>query len=195
MQEMNAVYRELGISSEVLAYGNKIEQELKERFAAIDDNAEYNQMKVLLAMQKNKVSEACLYASSGYGYNDLGRDTLEVYMQTHSTRRQHWYGPRSPAAPMPLRLLFPATCAPVMNSSPLWASHMTPWRRSSASARPEAPWQNTESPTDRRTCFLTAALIMKTSKRPLMRRQNWSRSSAPKDTRPVPHCLWNASEN
>lgn len=77
MQEMNAVYRELGISSEVLAYGNKIEQELKERFAAIDDNAEYNQMKVLLAMQKNKVSEACLYASSGYGYNDLGRDTLE----------------------------------------------------------------------------------------------------------------------
>ena len=76
MQEMNAVYRELGISSEVLAYGNKIEQELKERFAAIDDNAEYNQMKVLLAMQKNKVSEACLYASSGYGYNDLGRDTL-----------------------------------------------------------------------------------------------------------------------
>ena len=77
MQEMNAVYRELGISSEVLAYGNKIEKELKERFDSIDENAEYNQMKVLLAMQKNKVSEACLYASSGYGYNDLGRDTLE----------------------------------------------------------------------------------------------------------------------
>ncbi len=86
MQEMNAVYRELGISSEVLAYGNKIEQELKERFAAIDDNAEYNQMKVLLAMQKNKVSEACLYASSGYGYNDLGRDTLEdVYADAFHT--------------------------------------------------------------------------------------------------------------
>ena len=77
MQEMNAMYRELGISSEVLAYGNKIEKELKERFDSIDENAEYNQMKVLLAMQKNKVSEACLYASSGYGYNDLGRDTLE----------------------------------------------------------------------------------------------------------------------
>lgn len=42
MQEMNAMYRQLGISSEVLAYGNKIEKELKERFAAIDENAEYN---------------------------------------------------------------------------------------------------------------------------------------------------------
>ena len=52
----------------------------------IDKNAEYNQMKVLHAMQKNKVSEACLYPSTGDGYNDLGRDTLEaVYADTFHT--------------------------------------------------------------------------------------------------------------
>ena len=72
---METMYRELGISPQVLAYGNKIEEELKSRFEEIDKNAEYNQLKVLHAMQKNKVSEACLYPSTGYGYNDLGRDT------------------------------------------------------------------------------------------------------------------------
>ena len=86
MGDMEAMYRELGISPQVLAYGNKIEEELKSRFEEIDKNAEYNQMKVLHAMQKNKVSEACLYPSTGYGYNDLGRDTLEaVYADTFHT--------------------------------------------------------------------------------------------------------------
>lgn len=47
------------------------------RFESIGKTAEYNQLKVIRAMQANRVSEACLYASSGYGYNDLGRDTLE----------------------------------------------------------------------------------------------------------------------
>ena len=55
----------------------KNEKELKERFDKIDTNAEYNQLKVIAAMQKNKVSAECFQASSGYGYNDLGRDTLE----------------------------------------------------------------------------------------------------------------------
>ena len=83
---METMYRELGISPQVLAYGNKIEEELKSRFEEIDKNAEYNQLKVLHAMQKNKVSEACLYPSTGYGYNDLGRDTLEaVYADTFHT--------------------------------------------------------------------------------------------------------------
>ena len=54
-----------------------LEKELKERFDKIDTNAEYNQLKVIAAMQKNKVSAECFQASSGYGYNDLGRDTLE----------------------------------------------------------------------------------------------------------------------
>ena len=78
MEQMDKMYQELGISPQVLAFGNKIEKSLKKRFEAIDENAEYNQMKVLHAMQKNKVSEACLYSTTGYGYNDLGRDTLEA---------------------------------------------------------------------------------------------------------------------
>ena len=86
MQEMKEMYRDLGISPQVLAFGNQIEAELKERFQEIDENAEYNQLKVLHAMQKNKVSEGCLYSSTGYGYNDLGRDTLEeVYAAAFHT--------------------------------------------------------------------------------------------------------------
>ena len=61
----------------------KIEETLKERFAAIDEIAEFNQLKVLHAMQKNRVSAECFNQSSGYGYNDMGRDTLEqVYADT-----------------------------------------------------------------------------------------------------------------
>lgn len=71
-------YESMGISRPVYDYGTKILGELTERFAAIDRVAEYNQLKVLNAMQKNQVSEACLLGTSGYGYNDLGRDTLEA---------------------------------------------------------------------------------------------------------------------
>lgn len=70
-------YESLGISKEVYQFGAKIEKELKERFASIDETAEYNQMKVIKAMQNNKVSAECFAMSNGYGYNDLGRDTLE----------------------------------------------------------------------------------------------------------------------
>ena len=52
-------YEEMGISKEVYLFGKKIEDELKERFAAIDATAEYNQMKVIDAMQKNRVSAEC----------------------------------------------------------------------------------------------------------------------------------------
>ncbi len=83
---LREIYRELGISPEVIDYGAKIEAGLKERFVHFDEVAEYNQMKVLLAMQKNKVSEECFGASSGYGYNDYGRETLEkVYADTFHT--------------------------------------------------------------------------------------------------------------
>lgn len=70
-------YKHLGISEEVYRFGAKIEESLKERFKEIDERAEYNQMKVLRAMQENHVSAECFNISSGYGYNDLGRDTLE----------------------------------------------------------------------------------------------------------------------
>ena len=74
---LEQMYKELGISKPVLDFGKKCEDELKERFLKIDENAELNQLKVINAMQKNKVSAECFNMSSGYGYNDLGRDTLE----------------------------------------------------------------------------------------------------------------------
>ncbi len=77
------IYESMGISSAVYAYGKKTEEALKERFRAIDENAEYNQLKVLHAMQKCRVSDIHFAGTSGYGYNDLGRDTLEaVYAET-----------------------------------------------------------------------------------------------------------------
>ena len=70
-------YREMGISGQVYHFGQQILEELEGRFKKIDETAEYNQMKVLKALQENKVSEACLLGTTGYGYNDLGRDVLE----------------------------------------------------------------------------------------------------------------------
>ena len=79
MKESNIsdFYREMGISEPVLRFGEQVLKELKGRFEEIDETAEYNQLKVLKAMQENKVSEACLLGTTGYGYNDLGRETLE----------------------------------------------------------------------------------------------------------------------
>ncbi|MDE6998922.1 MAG: methionine gamma-lyase family protein [Lachnospiraceae bacterium] len=71
------MYRELGISENVYRFSKEILDILKPRFDEIDQNAEYNQLKVLKAMQDNKVSEACLLGTTGYGYNDLGREALE----------------------------------------------------------------------------------------------------------------------
>ena len=75
---MNEMYQQFGISDAVLKYAEKTEQNLKERFAAIDANAEYCQLKVIKAMQEHRVSEGCFEGSTGYGYNDLGRETLEA---------------------------------------------------------------------------------------------------------------------
>ena len=85
-EKMKEMYQELGISKAVLDAGNRVEEELKPRFVAFDQTAEYNQLKVLRAMQKNRVSEGCFNYASGYGYNDQGRDTLEeVYADTFHT--------------------------------------------------------------------------------------------------------------
>ena len=74
---MKGIYQELGISEKVFEYGQQFEEKLKGRFAAIDSTAEYNQLKVIKAMQECRVSAECFMGSTGYGYNDLGRDTLE----------------------------------------------------------------------------------------------------------------------
>ncbi len=86
MPDMHNIYREIGIRRSVLDFGNQIEDSLKERFAAIDTMAEYNQLKVIHAMQENRVNVSCFNYVSGYGYDDHGRDTLEkVYASIFHT--------------------------------------------------------------------------------------------------------------
>ena len=85
-EKLKDIYETMGICSEVLQFGQKIQDSLKERFDKIEENAEVNQLRVLQAMQKCKVSEGCMYPSTGYGYNDLGRETLEkVYAEVFHT--------------------------------------------------------------------------------------------------------------
>ena len=86
MDQLTQMYQTLGISPAVYAYGEKTLEKIRDRFAAIDQVAEYNQAKVLSAMQKNRVSAACFAATTGYGYDDMGRDNLEkVYADVFHT--------------------------------------------------------------------------------------------------------------
>ena len=71
------LYREFGISDKVIEISEEVLTSLKERFQRIDENADLCTLKVLKAFQKNNVNESCLMGTTGYGYNDLGRDTLE----------------------------------------------------------------------------------------------------------------------
>ncbi len=71
-------YKEFGISEEVLKFAGEVERSLLERFEAIDRTAEYNQLKVIKAMQEARVSDIHFAGTTGYGYNDIGRDTLET---------------------------------------------------------------------------------------------------------------------
>ena len=87
MKELLELYETMGISPAVYNYGERILEKLEPRFAEIDKIAEYNQAKVLAAMQKNRVSAACFAATTGYGYDDVGRDNLErVYADVFHTQ-------------------------------------------------------------------------------------------------------------
>ena len=85
--ELTGMYEQLGISEKVLKFARETEAALKERFEEIDGVAEYNQLKVIKAMQEARVSDIHFAGTTGYGYNDLGRDTLEeVYARAfHGT--------------------------------------------------------------------------------------------------------------
>ena len=86
MKEILELYNDMGISPAVYQYGEDTIRKLRERFEAIDKIAEYNQAKVISAMQKNRVSAACFAATTGYGYDDVGRDNLEkVYADVFHT--------------------------------------------------------------------------------------------------------------
>ena len=86
MLKLQEFYQEMGISPAVYEYGEQVCKKLQSRFDEIDQIAEYNQAKVLSAMQKNRVSAACFAATTGYGYDDVGRDNLEkVYADVFHT--------------------------------------------------------------------------------------------------------------
>ena len=84
--QTETMYQDLGVCSKVFQFGEDILSALRERFDEIDRVAEYNQAKVIGAMQKNRVSAQCFAATTGYGYDDVGRDNLErVYADTFHT--------------------------------------------------------------------------------------------------------------
>lgn len=85
-QHLEQIYKDLAIDNKILNLGTEIEKNLKERFEEIDKVAEYNQLKVIKAFQENRVSDIHFAATTGYGYNDLGRDTIEaVYASVFHT--------------------------------------------------------------------------------------------------------------
>ena len=86
MEQLLELYNTMGISPAVYNYGEEAITKLADRFAVIDQIAEHNQAKVISAMQKNRVSAACFAATTGYGYDDVGRDNLErVYADVFHT--------------------------------------------------------------------------------------------------------------
>lgn len=75
-----------GVEKEVLDFGNNILRGLDERFRKIDETAEYNQLKVISAMQRAGIAEEHMHGTTGYGYDDAGRDKLEkVYADIFKT--------------------------------------------------------------------------------------------------------------
>ena len=84
--ELLQMYESLGLSKAVYEYGEQVLASLKDRFAQVDQVAEYNQAKVIRAMQENRVDATCFAATTGYGYDDVGRDRLErVYASAFGT--------------------------------------------------------------------------------------------------------------
>lgn len=75
--EMKTIYNQFGISDKVLQFAEPILLSLTDRFKKIDDIAEYNQLRVIKAMQDAHIGEANLKGTTGYGYDDIGRDGLE----------------------------------------------------------------------------------------------------------------------
>ena len=86
MENLLNIYNEMGISPAVYQYGEDTINRIHSRFEEIDRIAEFNQAKVISAMQKHRVSAACFAATTGYGYDDVGRDNLErVYADVFHT--------------------------------------------------------------------------------------------------------------
>ena len=139
------MYLSLGVSDKVLQFGEAVLDELKPRFAGIEEIAELNQAKVIGAMQKNRVNATHFAASTGYGYDDEGRDNLErVYASAFHTEAA---------------LVRPQiTCGRATRCSPSPASPTIRLRRSLVFAKAHARSRSTASAMRRSTCAKTAAL-------------------------------------
>lgn len=98
MDQLKEYYKELGVSGEVYDYAKNIESSLSERFAEFDAVAEFNQLKVLKAMKKNRISEAHLGGTTGYGMISGERRSRE-FTRISFKLRMPWYARRLPAAP------------------------------------------------------------------------------------------------
>lgn len=86
MDSLKEYYKSLGIDEKVYNFSKKIEEGLSDRFQKFDQIAEFNQLKVLKAMQTHKIAEAHLSGTTGYGYNDIGREAIEaVYADVFHT--------------------------------------------------------------------------------------------------------------
>ena len=86
MTDTNSIYNQLGVSDQVLRFGQEVLEGLTDQFRYIDQVAEFNQAKVIAAMQKNRVNATHFNLSTGYGYDDEGRDNLErVYADCFGT--------------------------------------------------------------------------------------------------------------
>ena len=86
MTDTNSIYNQLGVSDQVLRFGQEVLEGLTDQFRHIDRVAEFNQAKVIAAMQKNRVNATHFNLSTGYGYDDEGRDNLErVYADCFGT--------------------------------------------------------------------------------------------------------------
>ena len=183
--------RQMGIDEKVYDYSQTLLENLKERFAKIDETAEYNQMKVVAAMQKNHVAEMHLNGTTGYGYNDDGRDTLEqVYADVFHTEAA-LVRPQIMCGTHALNIALSAN----LNCFHLSASHMIPWMKLSVSVLQRAVLPNMGLLTARWICCQTAILTMRVLKMQLMNVQSLSQSSVPKAMPAVRHFPLQESES
>ena len=161
------MYKEMGIDGKVYSFGQEIAESLKQRFEEIDRVAEYNQLKVVHAMQQCRASEACLYASSGYGYNDVGRDTLEeIYAATFHTESA-LVRPQIACGTHALAVALVGNLRPGDELlSPVGKPYDT--LEEVIGIR-----RNTGFPIGRWICWKMVLLILKISEKRSMRKQNW----------------------
>lgn len=71
------MYKKFGINDELIKLAKETEKEIEEELKRIDEIKEYNSIKVLNSFQKNKISDMHFGSTSGYGYGDIGRETIE----------------------------------------------------------------------------------------------------------------------